>query len=158
MNKDLKFEPNDIQLIQLLARRKAPKPGETVGYSISLRMVSAERTNETSSSDPQMRFSLECLAWEMAEMSDENIQIDMSVDTENPATRAEVQCVFSVEFTTDHDPNDDSINQDEANALLDKCLRFSYPYIRERMRQASFDVFDSPLVLPINYNDIQTMQ
>lgn len=157
MNKDLDFHPDDVQLTQLLARRKAPKPGETAGYSISLRMVGAERMNEGSQADPQMRFNLECLAWEMSEMPSDDAPADMSVETENPATRAEVQCVFSIEFTTDRDPNDDSVSQDEANDLLDKCLQFSYPYIRERMRQASCDVFDSPLNLPINYNHIQTM-
>lgn len=147
MKHGLDFHPDDIRLTQLLARCKTPKLGETAGYSITLRMVSSERINEESRPDPQLRFALECLAWEMSEMPGDGDATEMTVEADNPATRAEVQCIFSLEFTTDRDPNDDSVSQEDANSLLDECMRFSYPYIRERMRQASFDVFDSPLAL-----------
>lgn len=163
MNQSPPFHADEIELVQLLARRRIPPAGDVAGYTITLRMVSADRVEE-SDSDPtaddlQMRLTLECLAWETSEMPGENSDPEeMTVEADNPTTRAEVQCVYTVTFTTDRDPNDDDVSTDDANALLSECIAHAYPYIRERMRLASFDVFENPLTLPISYKEIQRLE
>lgn len=156
MNSALDFHPDEIFLSQILARKKSPEdPRDIAGYSISLSLANSERIdNPGTSNHPKMRFLLECLAWEMSEIPGDESSVEMSVDVDNPATNAEVQLLFSLTFTTNEDPNNDSVSQDEANGLLEKSFRFAYPYMRERMRLASFDVFRRPLILPLNFDEI----